>query len=187
MTRNGFNLFVFALLIAAGVATRLVPPMTGLQTWNITATAAAALFAGFYFADLRIALLVPVLTMATADLALESYHWPTMLTNYASLAIAVVFGSLLKNRATPLRIAGMTVVSATAFHLLSNLLVSWPSLYPLTAAGLAECYVMAIPFYLRSLAGDLAFSALLFGAYYLAVNRRWIPTAEYRADTTVAS
>ncbi len=187
MTRNGFNLLVLVLLVAAGIATRLLPQFTGLQTWNITATAAAALFAGFFFADVRLALLVPVLTMASADLWLESYHWPTMLANYAAMAIAVLFGSLLKNRATPLRVAGMTVVSATAFQLLSNLLVSWPSLYPLTAAGLVECYLMAIPFYLRTLAGDLAFSALLFGAYYLAVNRGWVPTGEYRAEARAAS
>jgi hypothetical protein len=186
MAKNWFGLLVFALLTALGVATRLVPQFSDLETWNITATAAAALFAGFYFADVRAALLVPMLTMATADLWLESYHWPTMLANYAAMAIAVLFGSLLKNRATPLRIAEMTVLGATVFHLLSNL-VAWPSLYPLTAAGLAECYMMAIPFYLRTLAGDLAFSAILFGAYFLAVNKGWLPMTGYRAEATVAS
>lgn len=186
MNKNGLNLLVFVLLIAAGVVTRLLPHLTGLPTWNMTATAAAALFAGFYFADVRMALVVPFLTMATADLWLESYHWPTMLANYTAMAIAVLFGSLLKNRATPLRIGGITVVSATVFFLLSNL-VAWPNLYPLTAAGLAECYLMGIPFYARTLVGDLAFSGILFGAYYLAVNRGWMPTAQCPADAAIAS
>jgi hypothetical protein len=186
MARNWFNLLVFALLIVVGVATRLAPKATDLETWNITATAAAALFAGFFFADLRIALLVPVLTMAIADIWLGVYHWPTMVANYAAIAIATLFGMLLKKRATPARIGGMTVASATVFFLLSNL-AAWPTLYPLNWSGFVECYQMAIPFYVRTLAGDLAFSAILFGAYFLAVNTGWAPTSDSQAKIPATS
>jgi hypothetical protein len=40
--------------------------------------------------------------------------------------------------------------------------------YPLTAAGLAACFVAAVPFFQNSLAGDLVFSALLFGGWAIA-------------------
>jgi hypothetical protein len=43
--------------------------------------------------------------------------------------------------------------------------------YPPTLSGLAECYVAAIPFFQNTLAGDLLFSALLFGGFALLERR----------------
>jgi hypothetical protein len=40
--------------------------------------------------------------------------------------------------------------------------------YPLTSAGLAACYVAAIPFFQNTVAGDLVYAALLFGGFALA-------------------
>ena len=39
--------------------------------------------------------------------------------------------------------------------------------YPLTLAGLGACYVAAIPFFQNTVAGDLFYSALLFGGFAL--------------------
>jgi hypothetical protein len=41
-------------------------------------------------------------------------------------------------------------------------------LYPLTWEGLVACYVAAIPFFGNTLAGDLVYTGLLFGAFALA-------------------
>jgi hypothetical protein len=46
------------------------------------------------------------------------------------------------------------------------------ALYPRTWAGLAECFVAAVPFFRNTLASDLLYSALLFGGLALA-ERRW--------------
>ena len=40
--------------------------------------------------------------------------------------------------------------------------------YPVTPAGLAACYVAAIPFFQNTLAGDLVYATLLFGGFALA-------------------
>jgi len=40
-------------------------------------------------------------------------------------------------------------------------------MYPHTLEGLLECYVLAIPFYQNSLAGDCIYSLILFGMYQL--------------------
>jgi hypothetical protein len=45
--------------------------------------------------------------------------------------------------------------------------------YPLTSAGLIACYVAAIPFFQNTLAGDLFFTALLFGGF--ALLERFLP------------
>jgi hypothetical protein len=39
--------------------------------------------------------------------------------------------------------------------------------YPRTAAGLLECYTMAIPFFRNSLLGDIGDAAVLFGLFEL--------------------
>jgi hypothetical protein len=39
--------------------------------------------------------------------------------------------------------------------------------YPRTLVGLEACYMAAIPFFQNTVAGDLLFSALLFGGFAL--------------------
>ncbi len=39
--------------------------------------------------------------------------------------------------------------------------------YPRTVAGLAACYVAAIPFFQNTVAGDLFYAGLLFGGFAL--------------------
>ena len=51
-------------------------------------------------------------------------------------------------------------------------------IYPLTWAGLTTCYVAAIPFFQNTLAGDLFFTALLFGGFALA--ERAVPAIRQR-------
>jgi hypothetical protein len=59
--------------------------------------------------------------------------------------------------------------AATAvFFVLSNLGVWLMSgMYPLTSAGLVECFVMALPFLQNSVTSTFVFMGLLFGGYSL--------------------
>jgi len=41
-------------------------------------------------------------------------------------------------------------------------------LYPMTGAGLVECFTAAIPFFRNSVAGDLVYTTALFGAFKAA-------------------
>jgi hypothetical protein len=47
--------------------------------------------------------------------------------------------------------------------------------YPHTAAGLLECFVAALPFYRWMPVGDVAWTAVLFGAMHACVA--WSSTA----------
>jgi hypothetical protein len=44
-------------------------------------------------------------------------------------------------------------------------------MYPLTGEGLLTCYIAAIPFFWNTLAGDLIFVTLLFGAFEWAQRK----------------
>jgi Family of unknown function (DUF6580) len=75
----------------------------------------------------------------------------------------------------------MSVAGAVLFFVVSNLGV-WAlgiffPIYPMTLAGLLECYVAAIPFFWNTLLSDLLYAAVLFGGVALA-ERRWPVLAE---------
>ena len=59
-----------------------------------------------------------------------------------------------------------------ALFIVTNLYV-WVAgaLYPHTLAGLATCYIAAIPFYGNQLAGDATYAAVLFGGLAFAERR----------------
>jgi hypothetical protein len=46
-------------------------------------------------------------------------------------------------------------------------------MYPLDLSGLVQCYVLALPFLQGTVTGDVAWTAALFGSWWLA--QHWIP------------
>jgi hypothetical protein len=139
---------------------------------NLTPIAAMALFGGAYFADKRLAFLVPVSVLFVSDLALGFYS--QMPTVYISFALIVCMGLWLRQRRTLLPIAGATLASSILFYITTNFAVwAFGSLYPKTTAGLIACYVAAIPFFQNTVLGDAVFAAVLFGGFSL--TERYLP------------
>ena len=152
----------FALLIAmiaAAAATRLMP-----HPPNITAISAMALFGGATFADKRLAFLVPLAALFASDLVLGLYRG--MEYQYLTFALIVCLGFFLQSRRRVLPIAGAAVASST-IHFIVTDFGTWMTgtMYPHTVAGLVTCYTAAIPFFWNTLAGDLFYTALLFGGF----------------------
>jgi hypothetical protein len=163
---------IFALLVAIGVAGRW-----GQPDWCVTPIAATGLLAGFYFRRTAIAALVPLSAMLISDIALDGYQsFGVMLAVYVAMAAPALLGRWLKTGSGPAwvaKLAACSVFPATLFFLLSNLAVwAWSTspFYEKTLAGLIYCYAQAVPFYARMLAGDVAFTALLFGAAAWALS-----------------
>jgi hypothetical protein len=160
---------VFLLLVAIGVAGRWAQP-----EWCFTPTAAAAIFAGAYFARLGIAALVPIAILGISDLALESHDsFGVMLATYAVMTLPVLFGRWLKSsegRANSLvRLAICGLVPAILFWLVSNFAVwAFQSDYEKSWSGLMLCYWRAVPFFRWMVAGDVFYLAVLFGCAALA-------------------
>jgi hypothetical protein len=76
---------------------------------------------------------------------------------------------MLKDRLSVPRVAGASLAGSIAFFGFSNFAV-WAvwNMYPKTLAGLGACYVAGLPFFRNAVVGDLAFTAVLFGAPLLA-------------------
>ena len=171
------NTRFFAILgiTLSAAAMRLLP-----HPPNMTPIAAMALFGGVYFATRRTAFLVPLAAMYLSDLVLGFFvydfglfHW-FMPFVYASFAVTVCLGSLIRHRLTPLTIGGAALMSSVLFFIVANFGV-WlvGNLYPKTVAGLVSCYVAAIPFFRNTLAGNTFYTLVLFGGFALA--QRYLP------------
>src|SRR5438045_7694227 len=149
--------FTLVLMILAAAASRLIP-----HPPNMASIAAIALFGGACLSDKRLAFLVPMAALFVSDLILGLYSHMEIV--YGSFALVVCMGLLLRKQRSPIRIAGATLGSSVLFFIITNFGVwAFDSLYPKTLAGLATCYVAAIPFFQNTLVGDAVFSAMLFG------------------------
>lgn len=165
---------MLAGMVVLAVVMRLFPhPM------NFTPIGAIALFAGATFRDKRAAVLVPLAALFLSDLfiGLHSLMWVV----YGSFALAVGIGYWVRKNRSVARIAGGTLAGAILFYITTNFAV-WVDLatYPKTAAGLAACYIAAIPFFRNSLAGDAVYATALFGG--LALAERWWPVVRERIE-----
>jgi hypothetical protein len=155
------KLFTISAIIFALAMFRLLPHLP-----NVSPVAAMALFGGAYYADKRMAFLVPFLALFLSDLVLGLHN--SMIFVYAGFALTVAIGFLLKGRVTITNTAFATVIASVLFFLLTNL-GAWMTsgLYAKSAAGLMQAYVAGIPFFQNSLLGNLVFVAVIFGGYHL--------------------
>jgi len=147
------------LMVLITASSRLIP-----HPWNFTPITALALFGGVYFSDRRWAFCVPLAAMFLSDSVL-GFHF-CMPYVYGAVALNVCIGHCLRRRCTFLPLAVATLASGLLFFVVTNF-GAWMTmgLYPMTLNGLASCYVAALPFLRNSLAGDVVYTALIFGGF----------------------
>jgi hypothetical protein len=163
MSNNAARILVILIAIVAAAALRLVP-----HPPNFTPIGAMALFSGALLGRRGvIAFAAPLGALLLSDLALGLFY-PGMAFVYSSVALVVLIGWAVASRRSVLAVAVAALASAVSFFILTNFgMWLFSGFYPLTAAGLAACFVAAIPFFQNTLAGDLFYSALLFGGFAL--------------------
>ena len=131
-----------------------------------------ALFSGAFLGRRAMAFAAPLGALLLSDLVLGFY--PGMNFVYASVAShrADRLGAVFPG-ARRCAIGGAALASSVLFFVLTNFgMWLFSGIYPRTSAGLAACYVAAIPFFQNSVAGDLFYAALLFGGFALAERLR---------------
>ncbi|MEE9310475.1 MAG: DUF6580 family putative transport protein, partial [Cocleimonas sp.] len=90
-----------------------------LPHWpNVSPVAAMALFGGAYFADKRMAFIVPFLALFLSDLFLGLHN--SMVFVYTGFALTVAIGFALKNRVTVTNTLFAAVAASVVFFLLTN-------------------------------------------------------------------
>jgi len=138
---------VFGLILIA-ILTRLLP-----HPPNFAPITSIAPFSGFHFANKRLALFVPLIAMFISDLFIGVHSLMPVI--YLSFLLISILSFYMKS----LSISNV-VLASTLFFVMSNLGV-WYFYYPLTWAGLTSCFVLAIPFFVNALAGDLFYTSVL--------------------------
>jgi hypothetical protein len=160
MTEQKSNVrpYALALAILAGL-TRLMP-----HPPNFTAVGGGSLFAG---ARLNgwIAYLLPLLVMAATDPFVGGFDSSTPFV-YSAILISVLIGRSLQRSNNPIRIGGTAFACSLQFFLVSNLGYFF-GYTDKTFHALVLTYVNALPFFGRTLAGDLVWTATLFGLHYV--------------------
>jgi hypothetical protein len=170
------TILALALIVLAAVL-RIVP-----HPWNFAPIGAMALFSGATIHDKRLALFFPLLTLIASDLFI-GFHILIPLV-YASILVNVALGFLLRDRKTLGRIAGVTLLGAIQFFLVTNFGV-WLLLgtFPKTPVGLLACYIAGAPLFWNTLASDALYVTLLFGGFALA--ERLFPALQKRVAAHV--
>ena len=126
-----------------------------------------ALFGGAYFSNKKLAFAVPLTAMFLTDLVLGFHN--TIIAVYISFALMVVIGMTMIKKKRAGNIVLASVTAAVLFFIITNF-AFWLTgiMYPVTATGLIECYVAAIPFFGYNLAGNLFYAGVMFGLFELA-------------------
>jgi len=177
---NKARILALVLAIFAAAAMRLLP-----HPPNFSPIAAMALFSGAYIPRRALAFVAPFGALILSDILLGGFY-PGMNFVYLSFALTVLIGWAVARRKSALTIAGAAVASSVLFFVLTNFgMWLFSGFYPLTWQGLVACYVAAIPFFQNTLAGDLFFTALLFGGFALA--ERLVPALRQRQEARLAA
>jgi hypothetical protein len=102
------------------------------------------------------------------------YNYPFHISSYLVTwvwygAVCLLGHQLLSKKTSGLRVTGAVLASTTSFFILSNFVVwAGSTMYPHTAAGLAVCYVAAIPFFANDVMSTAITAGALFGLPALA-------------------
>jgi len=158
------NLGLIALVVVVLVAAvfRIIP-----HPPNFTPIAAMALFGGAYFTNKKLAFLIPMAAMLLSDLFI-GFH-SGMPAVYLSFALMVLIGMRISNNIKPKSVIIGSLSASVLFFVITNFGVWMTSatMYSQGLYGLTACYVAAIPFFHNTVLGDLVFTSVLFGGFYL--------------------
>ena len=144
---------------------------------NFKPIAAIALFSGFFFRKAWMAVLATSLALLISDLQIGSYHWPIAISVYGSLLVGCLVGRYFigqngrrLSKSAAVKTGAAALMMSCLFFVVTNFAV-WACgvWYPQSTEGLISCFLNAVPFFKYTLAGDVFFTAAIFGCYALSL------------------
>ena len=171
--KKGNWIFILTLIVIAGLS-RLLP-----HPPNLTALGAMALFGGAALTSKVLRIALPLFALFITDLIINNtvfassegftLFYPGAIWTYVAIGSIALLSPLIISKLSVKNIAVGSIMASVVFFIVSNFGV-WTTgiLYPMTLEGLTTCYVAAIPFFGNTLGGDVLFSGVLFGGFYLA-------------------
>lgn len=169
-------LFITIMIVIAALS-RLLP-----HPHNFTPIGAIGLFGAAYFRPKWLAFIVPFAALWMSDLIImngplsafyDGFRWYGHIWVYASFAAIICIGFLWLRNTNVTNIIGASLTASLFFFLITNFGVWIGSvMYPQNIAGLMMSYTAGLPFFLSTLAGDLFYCGVLFGAYAWFKNQQ---------------
>jgi hypothetical protein len=166
----------FGLTVLSALG-RLVP-----HAPNVTPLGGSCLFAGSRIQGLWAYLLPLIVLVATDPIvghaggASGGYTRESPII-YASFLISVWIGRRMLRNVTPVRVGAAAFLCSLQFFVITNFslwafgVMGHSTFYSADLNGLIACYTLALPFWGRTLAGDLVYSGAIFGLYALLSRR----------------
>ena len=158
--------YIFPILVIVILSfSRLIPHPS-----NFTPILAVGIFSGFYFKNFILSFFIVVFSMFLGDIYLGFHN--TMFFTYISLATVVSLGLIIKKFGfTEIIFAGL--LGSVCFFIISNFGVWLVSeIYEKNINGLIQCYIMAIPFFHKTLASTLLYLFVLKFLFELSVKKK---------------
>jgi hypothetical protein len=153
------DLLLIIFLVSFDALARILPHAPGFMP-----VAASALFAGRMLRYPALSPIVPVAAMALSGVALGPDDWRVSLIVYAAIALPALAGMASRRWRGVIAPFAVMLPCSLAFFALSNLAVwAFSGMYALTWPGLVQCYIAGLPFLQTTLAGDMFWTAALFG------------------------
>jgi len=170
---KGIILGLGLILIAA--ISRLIP-----HPPNFTPLAAIGLFGAAYFANRKLAFIIPLAAWWFSDLLLNNTIYAqysegfTLFSSYQigsfiALALIVLVGFTMLKKVNLKSIFGSSLVAAILFFLISNFGV-WlmGTMYPMNISGLMACFAAGVPFFGWTLLGNVVYLSLMVFVFEFA-------------------
>lgn len=170
--------FIAAIIFIAAFS-RIIP-----HTLNFSPLAALGLFGAAHFAKKWQAIIIPLLATWLSDLFInnviysqyydgftwfyQGFYW-----QYLSYILITLLGLLLFHKKISVaRTLSGSLMATAVFFIISNFgcWIGNPAFAP-DFSGLTACYIAGIPFLKGTMLGDLFYTSVLFGGYYLLQKR----------------
>lgn len=179
MNKNSTRiLFILVLIIAVSIC-RFFP-----HIFNFSPIGAICLFGAAHFRKKWMAVALPLVLVIGTDIILNNTIYATesgalglfykgAFWVYFSYFLIVLLGvALYTKKITLANVFGGAIGATVIFYLLTNF-VAWYAnpIYAQSWSGLMASYAAGIPFIKGSFLGNLCFTPLLFGTYYLLQQR----------------
>ncbi|HLK61836.1 MAG TPA: DUF6580 family putative transport protein [Bryobacteraceae bacterium] len=150
-----------------------------VQNLNFAPVGAMSLFCGARMRGWK-AYVLPLALMVVTDPLVGGYSRATPLI-YACFLLNVWIGTHLRKTENPLWIGSASMAGSVVFFLFTNFAFLFPTTYAHNFAGILQSYAAGIPFFGRTLASDLVYSAALFGLH------AWLSRTVVRSERVAAA
>ena len=158
----------FVLVIATLI--HLLP-----HPFGVSSIGATALYGGA-FGNRRTSWMTPLLPLSLGLMVTGLFEPVVMLFVFGGYALSTLAGRWFLRADRKLgRFSLAVTTGALIFYLVSNLSMVLAGFYPMTVAGLVECYVTGLPYLGLSALADAAYCFVLFGLHAALERPRQAP------------